>query len=143
MMKQSHNINAVKPKIENPVESMREKSILIIDDEEIIQNILTEVLGLMGFNTISAGSGVEGIDIFKKNKDKIELILLDMFMPGKSGLDTSRELSSVDPNIKIIFMSGFPDEDGLLNVENQDQNSFLKKPFSIEELSLKVQKMIS
>lgn len=142
-MKQLHNINDVKPKIENPVESMREKSILIIDDEEIIQNILTEVLGLMGFNTISAGSGVEGIDIFKKNKDKIELILLDMFMPGKSGLDTSRELSSVDPNIKIIFMSGFPDEDGLSNEENQDQNSFLKKPFSIEELSLKVQKMIS
>jgi DNA-binding NtrC family response regulator len=124
------------------MDDVKKKCVLIIDDEEILRDILCEVLHMMDFSTLTASCGNEGLEIFKEQKNDIELILLDLLMPGISGLEAYRHLLSIKPDVKIILMSGFPDKDAL-QIENCSPNcTFLKKPFSIQDINDKVNELL-
>jgi len=118
-------------------------AILIIDDEEIVREILLEVMEIANFRAYCAQTGKDGIEIFTRNRKNIKLILLDMVMPGLSGLETYQKLLALDPHIKIILMSGYPNKEAfhLANLpENQD---FIQKPFSVQEVISKVRQSLA
>lgn len=116
---------------------------LIIDDEVALRDILREVLHMMNFSTFEAAGGAEGIKVFSKYKDQINVIFLDLLMPGMDGFTTYKKLKAINPRIKIIFMSGFPDRE-LLKIDKLSKFcTFLKKPFSIKDVSEKVKELVN
>jgi YesN/AraC family two-component response regulator len=80
------------------------KKILIIDDELSIQKLLKMLLERNRYQTFEASNGTQGIALYKKHKP--DLIITDLIMPEKEGLETIRELKKIDPDVKIIALSG-------------------------------------
>ena len=117
--------------------------LLVIDDDKMILDILNEVLHSTRIRIINAHTGNEGLDLFKHFHDKIKLILLDLFLPDISGMEIYKIVTRISPDIKIIFMSGFPDQDILKLKDLPGNFDFIQKPFSMREIKSKVQKMIS
>ena len=120
-----------------------DRLILVIDDEDMLREVLKEVLEMVGLSALFAGSGMEGIQLFKENRDRIHLVLLDVLMPEMSGIETHNEIKSIDPDMKFIFMSGFPDKDALSLRELAGDYAFVKKPFSVKEIIALIKQNLS
>jgi two-component system, cell cycle sensor histidine kinase and response regulator CckA len=119
-----------------------DKLILVIDDEDMLRDVLKEVLEMVGFSALFASSGREGIQLFEENRNRIQLILMDILMPEMSGLETHKEIKALDPDMKFIFMSGFPDKDALSLRELVGEYVFVKKPFSVKEIVSQIKQVL-
>jgi two-component system cell cycle sensor histidine kinase/response regulator CckA len=116
--------------------------VLIIDDEEILQEILNEIFIFMNIETIVAGNGEDGIRMYREHADEIDLILLDLMMPGMSGGEVYEKISQIHENVKILFMSGFPEKEALRRIQSKGNHDFIKKPFSLDEIQEKIESML-
>jgi two-component system cell cycle sensor histidine kinase/response regulator CckA len=119
-----------------------DKLILVIDDEDMLRDVLKEVLEMVGFSALFASSGRAGIQLFEENRDRVQLILMDILMPEMSGLETHKEIKAIDPDMKFIFMSGFPDKDALSLRELVGEYVFVKKPFSVREIVSQIKQVL-
>ena len=126
----------------NPVNPSNPKYILVIDDEEMLRDVLKEVLSMVGLSAMFAGSGAEGLELFRQNRDKINLVLLDVLMPEMGGVETYKAIYEIDDRMKFLFMSGFPDNEALAIRELTGDFAFIKKPFSVQEIISTIKKMI-
>lgn len=109
--------------------------ILVIDDDEQILRTLRQVLELEGHEVVDASNGKEGIRLFEENR--ADLIITDIVMPEKEGIETIKELHEENPNLKIIAISGGGAVDPRVYLhlaENLGAMRTLVKPFSREEL---------
>lgn len=117
-------------------------SILVAEDNEELRKLIKIVLKENGYDVIEASNGLEAIDNFKKNKDKIGLAVLDVVMPGKNGKEVYDEIKKIAPNIKVLFTSGYTDDilhhKGLL----EEGLHLLPKPVAPETLLKKVREML-
>jgi len=86
------------------------ETILLVEDDTDIRNSLRYILERYGYKVIEAKDGLEGIDVFKKNSDRIDCILSDVVMPGLSGVKMYDEISKIKDSVKIVFMSGYSEE---------------------------------
>ncbi|MCU0287312.1 MAG: response regulator, partial [Acidobacteria bacterium] len=84
--------------------------LLLIDDEEVIRDIGGEMLESLGFSCITAPDGVEGIKLYNENKANIRLVVLDVELPGLSGEKVYETLRTINPDIKILLVSGYGKE---------------------------------
>jgi DNA-binding NtrC family response regulator len=121
----------------------QDKLILVIDDEDMLRDVLKEVLEMVGFSALFASSGREGIQLFRENIERIHLVLLDVLMPEMSGLETHKQIKEIDPDMKFIFMSGFPDKNALSLRELSDDYVFVKKPFSVKEIITQIRQVLN
>lgn len=108
--------------------------ILVVDDEEIMRSFLKQALENHGYKVLLAKNGLEGLEIFRQNKDKIKLIILDMLMPKMSGSEALIKIRETDQDIKVIIASGYSDEDKLKAIKNMDIAGFIQKPFKLKDL---------
>jgi len=111
------------------------EKILLVDDEESIRNIGQKQLENLGYKIILAADGKEAVKIYKEKKGKIDLILLDIIMPESGGKETYRELKKINPDIKVIVMSGYSQDEKANEIMNDGALGFIQKPFKIHELS--------
>jgi len=111
------------------------ETILLVDDEKIILNVGTELLKSMGYQVLVAGSGKEAIEVFKKNHDNIEMIILDTIMPEMGGDETYEKLKEINPGIKVLLSSGYGIDDQAVQILANDCDGFIQKPFNLEDLS--------
>ncbi len=109
-------------------------TVLIVDDEESIRMVGQEVLKRAGYDVITAQNGKEAIDIFSKNKEKIDLVVLDLNMPGVGGLACFRKLLDISPEVKVIIMSGYIDRGTIRESMKLGAKAYLDKPFSMHDL---------
>lgn len=116
------------------------KKALIIDDEESLREIISEVLNLLDIECYMAEDGNQAIEIAKTNTEDIGLVLLDLNMPVLSGEDTYHAIKPFLNNCPTIFMSGFSDND--LQERIKENTHFIKKPFTIMQLHKKVQEVL-
>jgi CheY-like chemotaxis protein len=116
--------------------------ILLIDDEEIIRMTSGEILSELGYEVLSAASGDEGMAILKERASSISLIILDMSMPGKSGLEIYREIKSFLPSMKVLLTSGYKEEEKVEQMLEEANDGFIQKPYTIDELNNKLSAMI-
>ncbi len=124
-------------KIEN-FESHGE-TILIIEDEGFLRDSIAEALENRGFFVIKAKDGIEGISVYSTDHQKISLILVDMMMPVLDGASTVATLKSIDPDVKVIAMSGFVDDEKIEKLASVGVSKILKKPYTENELLSEVQ----
>ncbi len=118
--------------------------ILVIDDDEQIRAMLRQLLEKQGYEVFIASDGVEGLKLFRK--ESIDLIITDIIMPEKEGIETIRELVNEFPDVKIIAMSGggrIGPEAYLRMAKGFGASHTFTKPIDLKELSEAVKKLIS
>jgi PAS domain S-box-containing protein len=116
-------------------------TILLIDDEKMILEVGRELLEELGYTVLSALSGREALDIFQKNSDKLDLVIMDMIMPGMGGGETFDRLRSINPNIKVLLSSGYSVNGQASKILNRGCDGFIQKPFNLNQLAEKIGKI--
>lgn len=116
--------------------------ILLVDDEQIVRTTNSNLIEKLGYEVLTAEDGRHAIDIFKEHQDRIDLVLLDVVMPRMGGRETYNELRKIDPNVKVIFVSGFTRELSIEKLICDGAQAFLSKPFCRRELSLEIAKAL-
>ena len=111
-----------------------EGTILVADDERSIRTLCSEILGRAGFKVISAVNGNDAIKKFTDHSDDIVLVLIDLTMPEKNGIEVMREVSAIRPGIKAILSSGYTKNEAIENFSRLGFREFLPKPYSPEKL---------
>jgi DNA-binding NtrC family response regulator len=114
------------------------KKVLIVDDEEYLRQILVDVMDINDIDSIAVDEGQKALEIYKKEKNIIGLVLLDLILPKETGVETYKKLCMINPDVKVIFMSGLGDKESLQTIPNYNEFEFLKKPFSMDEVTEKV-----
>lgn len=120
------------------------KRILIVDDEQIVLEVLRKILELEGYEVITAANGDEGIELFSQKP--FDLVITDMVMPEKDGLQTILDLRKEDPDLAVIAMSGggtISKERYLAVAGYLDGIITITKPFSMESITEAVAKLLS
>jgi len=113
-------------------------TILLIDDEKMILDVGCELLEELGYTVLSALSGREALDIFRKNSDKIDLIIMDMIMPGMGGGETFDRIRNINPNVKVLLSSGYSVNGQATKILRRGCNGFIQKPFNLNQLAEKI-----
>ncbi len=108
--------------------------ILVIDDESIIRDISRAILTENNYNVLTANDGLSGIEIFKKKQNEISAVLLDMSMPGMSGLDVYLELIKIKPDVKVLLSSGFRLDPRVTKTLEAGADLFISKPYGAQKL---------
>jgi len=110
-------------------------TILLIDDEEMIIKVGRELLQELGYNVIAARSGEEAIRLYLKNADKIDLVVMDMIMPGMGGGETFDNLKAINPDIKVLLSSGYSINGQASKILERGCDGFIQKPFNLNQLT--------
>ena len=119
------------------------ETILIVDDEEYILDTCAAMLETMGYKVLLAGSGEKALEVFRKNQSKIDLVILDMVMPGMDGLETFEHLNQMDPQIKVILSSGYSIEDISEEIIENGRTELIQKPFSLKQINQIIREMLN
>jgi DNA-binding NtrC family response regulator len=114
------------------------ETVLFVDDEEIVIGVGKQMLEKLGFSVLTATSRQEALDIYRNNKDRIGLVVLDMIMPGMGAGDTYDELQAIDPAIKVLLSSGYGVDQQTNEVLKRGCKGFIQKPFNMQALSEKI-----
>lgn len=117
--------------------------ILLVDDEIAIQDITRTSLETHNYKTLIASDGIEAIALYAQNKDKISAVLMDIMLPTLDGLTAIRTLQKINPQVRIIASSGLMSDNKLSAVAAIGVNTFLLKPYTVNELLLSLQKVLS
>ncbi len=117
-------------------------SVLIMDDEEVIRELVSEVLGEAGFKVTQTDNGENAIKTYAKalkDKTPFDIVMLDLTVPGgMGGLEVAQKIREIDPKARLIVASGYVDGDVLSNYKKYGFSARLTKPFKIPELKKKV-----
>jgi DNA-binding NtrC family response regulator len=113
-------------------------SILIVDDDEIMQQTLADVLKKKGYEIFSVGSGNGALSIIKKNI--IDLVLLDMRLPDVDGIEVLKKIKELDTEILVIMMTAYSDVQTAVSSMKSGAYHYINKPFELEELKLLIEK---
>jgi CheY-like chemotaxis protein len=108
--------------------------ILVVDDESAIREVTKVSLEIYNYKAITAGDGQEAVALYTKHQAEIRVVLTDMMMPVMDGPTTIRTLQQINPNVKVIAVSGLSSSDKLAAAASSGVTNFLSKPFSVKEL---------
>ncbi len=115
--------------------------ILIVDDEEVLRDVLDAVLRREGFEVAMAASGEEALSVLDED-DNIDLVILDIMLPGISGIDTLRAIRISNPSLPVIIITAFSSIDGAIEAMKHGAFHYIPKPFKNEEVILTVNKAL-
>jgi PAS domain S-box-containing protein len=116
--------------------------VLLVDDEETIAEIMEKALTLAGYRVLLARGGEEAIEVYKRNENDIDLVVLDMIMPGMNGGKVFNRLREINPGVKVILSSGYSIDGEASQIMARGCNGFIQKPFGIKELSQKIREVL-
>ncbi|CAB1084322.1 PAS/PAC sensor hybrid histidine kinase [Olavius algarvensis Delta 1 endosymbiont] len=114
----------------------------MIDDEEMILKVGHELLEELGYTVLPAMSGHEAVEIFQADQDRIDMIIMDMIMPGMSGSDTFDRLKEIKPDARILLSSGYSVDGQATNILERGCDGFIQKPFNMNQLADRIQKIM-
>jgi len=118
------------------------ETVLLVDDEDMILDVGTQILERMGHKVMKAKSGQEAIEIYEKHRDLIELVILDMIMPGVGGGETYDRIKEINPGVKVLLSTGYSINGQATEILERGCNGFIQKPFRMKELSHKIREVL-
>ena len=118
------------------------ESVLLVDDEKKVQMAGNKMCKALGYSVVTAESDKKALSIYKKKKERISLVLLDMIMPGMNGLETFLELKKLNPDVKVLLSTGYSIDEKAQEMLRQGCKGFLLKPYSVVELSHKLKEIL-
>ena len=119
-----------------------QETVLVVDDEKAIRDSTTEILKRRGYKTFTASSGEEALEIYRERQDQIDLIVLDVGMPGMGGLKCFGELSKINPKVKVLIASGYSVEGQLKKTAAGEAAGFIGKPYRLRDMLSKVREIL-
>lgn len=119
-----------------------QKTILIVDDEDYLREILDEMLKELDYDTILASNGEEAVDIYEKNRSEIALVILDLNMPILNGKDTFIRLKKIYDSVKVLITTGYGKSDETVEILDMGARGVLSKPYDISDLEDKIASII-
>jgi PAS domain S-box-containing protein len=117
-------------------------TILVIDDEEMVRNVAEKMLLRVGLQVMLAEDGVIGLDLFRRNADTVDAVLLDLTMPRMNGEQVFYELRRIRPDVPIIISSGYDEQEALDRVGSDGTAGFIQKPYQLNLLIEKLRAVI-
>ena len=118
------------------------ETILLVEDETVVRQLVAEILETSGYAVLVAGDGPSALELLRRHNDPIDLLLTDVVMPGMSGPEVAQAVTSMRPGTQVLYMSGYTDSaighHGVL----EPGIAFLQKPFSANDLTRKVRSLL-
>jgi two-component system cell cycle sensor histidine kinase/response regulator CckA len=118
-------------------------TILLVEDEEGVRSVLSELLTGLGYTVIQAGNGVEAVRIATSHAGPIDLVVTDMVMPEMSGQELGRSLAKLRPDLRILYMSAFASNIYAPSALANALADFISKPFDLEDFVVKVRELMA
>jgi PAS domain S-box-containing protein len=118
------------------------KVILVADDEDLVLEVGVNFLNRLGYATLIARNGYEAVDVYQRNRDSISLVILDMIMPHMGGGQAYDRIKKINLNAKVLLSSGYSIDGQAQEILDRGCDGFIQKPFSMEELSAKIRKIL-
>ena len=115
---------------------------LVVDDEEAVRNVTVRMLQAWGCGTEIARNGREAVTLFREDPARFVAVLLDLTMPEMDGTATFTELRRIRPEISVVLMSGFNEQDAVSRFAGKGLAGFLQKPFKPEALQARLRAML-
>jgi len=119
------------------------ETVLLVDDEDMIIDVGQEILKEMGYKVLVARGGKEAIEVYKKDKDRIALVILDMIMPDMGGGEVYDTLKELNPDIKVLLSSGYSISGQATEILERGCDGFIQKPFNMRQLSEKIRQILN
>ena len=116
--------------------------VLVVDDDASVLRVAAKVLQRGGYDVVKANSGVEALEAADEAEGKLDLLLTDVVMPGMNGRELSEALSARYPDVRVLFMSGYTEDDVILQGVRVADVNFISKPFTVEGLREKVRRLL-
>jgi CheY-like chemotaxis protein len=121
----------------------RGETLLVVEDEALIRDLLAESLGDLGYRVLLAPDGAAAVTLFEAHGGTIDLVILDVVMPRMSGPETLARMVAHNPGVKALFVSGHaPEAAHIAEVLHASGRAFLSKPFVLDALAAKVREVL-
>lgn len=118
------------------------ETILLVDDEDMIWDVIIDMLQGLGYSVILAANGREAVEIYQANNGKIDLVILDMIMPEMTGSQAFYHLKELDPDVNVLLSSGYVGEEEVQQLLRHGAKGFLEKPYTIDELARRMRRIL-
>jgi CheY-like chemotaxis protein len=117
------------------------ETVLVVEDEEAVRTLECEALARCGYRVFEAQNAEQALALSEEHPEPIHILVTDMVMPGKGGHELARELLRSRPDMKILYLSGYTENQAVL-LEEQNNSAFLQKPFTLIMLASKVRELL-
>ena len=117
-------------------------TLLLVDDEDVVRDMVSEVLANEGVKVLCAADGARGVDIFRERRRDIDVVLLDLSMPGLSGEQTYARLYEIDPSVKVILSSGYDHQEAARRFGPGGLTGFIQKPYRPQQLMAEIDRCL-
>jgi len=118
------------------------ETVLLIDDEEMILDVSAKMLEELGYQVISAAGGRKGIHTYEQNKDRVDLVILDMIMPEFGGRESFDTMIRINPSVRVLLSSGYSLDSQAKEIMQRGCKGFIQKPFTMTALSKKIREIL-
>jgi two-component system, cell cycle sensor histidine kinase and response regulator CckA len=119
-----------------------EHTILVVEDEQPLLDLLKELLEGEGYRVLTATDGNQAVDLYRNEKEKVSLVLSDMGLPSMGGWEVLRQLKAINPQVKVILSSGFMDTKVRQDMIRSGAKDFIQKPYTPDKVIRQIQDSI-
>jgi two-component system, cell cycle sensor histidine kinase and response regulator CckA len=119
------------------------KTILVVEDNDAVRLSLAALLEIRGYNVLLASDGQAALEIASKSNDPIDLLITDIVMPKLNGVDMARLLQQRQSTMKVLFITGYNEEEALENFNLPPKANFIQKPSTMNELLQKISSLLT
>ena len=113
------------------------------DDEDLVLGVGVNYLNRIGYTALTARNGQEAVEIYQKNHDAIDMVILDMIMPHMGGGQAYDKIKKINPEVKVLLSSGYSLDGQAREILDRGCNDFIQKPFDLEALAAKIEKILN
>jgi two-component system cell cycle sensor histidine kinase/response regulator CckA len=114
------------------------KTVLLVDDEELILDVGRDLLEAMGCKVLTARDGIDAIEVYKKKYREIDIVILDMVMPNMGGGETYYRIKEINPRARVLLSSGYSIDEEAREILARGCDGFIQKPYTLKDLSEKI-----
>jgi two-component system, cell cycle sensor histidine kinase and response regulator CckA len=119
------------------------KTVLVVDDEPEIRKLVAAMVGQFGYTALTADSGEHALTLFRKHDLPIELLITDVIAPGMSGPMLADKLTALQPDLKVLYISGYDNTQVVRKYVVEKGHALLAKPFTVEALRVKMESLLT
>lgn len=118
------------------------ESVLLVDDEQRILDVGRTICKALGYTVFTAASGKDALKMYAEKKNDINVVVLDMIMPGMDGLDVFIALKKLNPDIKVLLSTGYAIDENAQEMLRQGCKGYILKPYSVVDFSHKLREVL-
>lgn len=117
-------------------------TILMVDDEERVLSVSVDLVKSLGYRVLQARGGREALELYKESRNEVDLVIMDMVMPGMNGRQTCENMKQINPRQKILLCSGYTPDSMVKEMLENGCDGFIQKPYDLVELSGKIEEIL-